>query len=753
MHKVSLTAQALAVLKTYAMRPLIWLACLVVGFGCFVLSTDLRLVQLRDAFPSPFDQSGPDVLRDGETFLRWADDGTIHPEITAIDLTSMSSAISLKNFDPITRRAELRMFDELQQVLLQFPNVETLQFDMQQLPFVQPETLAGLTKLRSVRVRDLPITDHHLNLLTQIESLEYLELQTIDLPTSLQPLETLPNLTTVVISNGYYNMTDEPAASPYRRQVLGELRDLPALRRLALKPFYLPGVGYFAGSTEPDPGCDPILKDNVAELFRGHPRLTHLWVGANQRQEERAQLAVIADAVPTTVVRAATYDGSKLIKVSGGATALFVAMGLLVLQLMNQFSGPASQLMPGFARRHLGIACLLMLGAVLVLVASLYRHEISILAAAAVFTTSLAILLRLNAWWDSMTSPRGSMQYLPIAIFLGIALLLAWSNHLPPQYFQRVDQFLMGGHPLITSAVLAAALMAVFAGLATFVNLHRVWAELALSPAVTLRELGERSNSLALRRLGEDYLASQRASWESDLQTASARLRQGSWLARCRMWHLGQAPLKLVRGIGIVAAISCMAFYFFSIRSTYSAQFAVHYAVFVVIYVGIFLVAMVCLGRHSALSLDLLHPVSRRDLITSAFATVFMQVAVATGFALLVAWTQRSLLLDVPDVLSLLRGAAAMGALTVLITGTILWVMLSHRLASVVPAVVISLLTISLVSMVVVDSGVGTSPAAAAEVRQLLHHAAVLPGLWLLAISTLALTFRSWTRAEFAAES
>src|SRR5690606_35209058 len=135
-----------------------------------------------------------------------------------------------------------------------------------------------------------------------------------------------------------------------------------------------------------------------------------------------------------------------------------------------------------------------------------------------------------------------------------------------------------------------------------------------------------------------------------------------------------------LRGIGILAIISCVAFYFSSIRLTSSAQLAVHYTVFVVIYVGSLMVAIACLGRRSVLSLDLLHPVSRRDLITSAFATVFLQVAVATGLALLVAWVQRSLLLAVPELSSLMRGGIAMGALTILLTGAMLWVMVSHRL-------------------------------------------------------------------------
>src|SRR5690606_20775794 len=119
-----------------------------------------------------------------------------------------------------------------------------LRFDTQQLTYVKPETLAALAKLQSVLVRDLPITDRHINLLAEIESLEYLELQTTDLPASLQPLEALPKLSTVVISSGYYIMTDRPAVSPYSRQILSELRELPALQRIALKPPYVPGIGY-----------------------------------------------------------------------------------------------------------------------------------------------------------------------------------------------------------------------------------------------------------------------------------------------------------------------------------------------------------------------------------------------------------------------------------------------------------------------------------------------------------------------------
>lgn len=753
MRNVSILAQTLAVLKTHAMRPLMWVACLLVSFGCFVLLTDSKSIQLRDAFPAPFDQTGAGVLRDAETFLRWASDGTVHPEITALDFNSMGTAITLKNVDPVTRRAELRMFDELQHALLQFPNVETLQFDMQQLTFVKPETLAALTKLRAVRVRDLPITDRHIRLLTNIKSLEYLELQTLDLPASLRLLAVLPKLTTVVISNGYYNMTDHPAASPFRRQVLNELSQLPALQRLMLKPPYLPGIGYFAGGTAPEPSCDPVLKENVAEVFHEHPRLTHLWVGANQRAEERARLAVIADALPSTAVRAATYDNSKLIKISGSATVLFVAMGLLVLQLTSQFSAPASQLMPGFAQRHLGVAALLMLGAVLALAMSVNRHQIGLLAAAAVFTTTLACLLAFDAWWNRiLTAPRGWIQYLPIVFFLSIALLFSNSHRLPLQAFQEIDQFLIGSYPVVAGGMLLASLTVVCVRLLSFGQLHRNWAELALAPAMTLQELSERSNSVALRRLGDEYLAGQIGSWEHAIHAASASLRQGSWLALCRLWYLGLAPLKLLRGIGIVAGISCAAFYFSSIRLTHSALLTVHYTVFVVIYVGIIMVAIACLGRRSALSLDLLHPVSRRHLITSAFATVFLQVAAATGLALFAAWVQRSLLLDVPAVASLLRGVVAMGALTVLLTGTLLWVMLSHRLVSAVFAVVISMLTIGLVSMVVVDTGVGQSPAAAAEVLRWLQHAAVLPGLWLLASITLALTFWYWTRAEFAAE-
>ncbi len=662
MHSISITAQSLAILKTYAMRPLMWLACLIVGFGCFALLSQSRSIHFRDAFPSPFVQDGPGVLDDGEMFLRWVSDGTVHPEITAIDFISMGSTISLKNKDPVTRRAELRLFSELQHALVQFPNVQTLRFDTQQLIYVEPETLAALPKLHSVLVRDLPITARHVNLLAGIESLEYLELQTTDLPASLQPLEELPKLATVVISSGYYIMTDRPAVSPYSRQTLSELRELPALQRIALKPPYVPGIGYFAGSDEPDPSCDPILKENVAELLGGHPRLTYLWVGANQREEEREHLKVIADALPNANVNAATYDSSKVMKAGGGATALLVAMGLVVLQLTSQFSSHASQLVPGFARRHLAVAGLLVILALLTMVVSVLKHEISMLAALAVFTTSLAIVLALNVWWDSMmTSPQRWTQYIPAAIVLCIALIPMWSEHLPPQYFQWMDQFLIGSYPLVACVILVGSIAVTVSGLLRFVGLHRVWAELSLEPAMTLKEFNERSTSLALRRLGDDNLLASMAGWERALQAASARLQQGSWLALCRMWQLGQPPTKFVRVIVAVILISCVSVYIANIRPTYSPQVAVHYALFFVVYIGLVITAMGCLGRSSALPLDLLHPVSRRDLITSAFATVFVQVAAVTCLALLVAWIQRTILIDVPSAASLLRGVAAMG--------------------------------------------------------------------------------------------
>src|SRR5688500_9110972 len=118
--------QIVGITKTYAMRPLIWLGACILGLGCAGLNNGSPSLRLRDSYESPFDKSGPTVLRDAQSFLRWVEDGTVHPEITGIDFRRMGSGLSLRNLNHETRVAEIRPFAEVQHALTQFPNLQMI---------------------------------------------------------------------------------------------------------------------------------------------------------------------------------------------------------------------------------------------------------------------------------------------------------------------------------------------------------------------------------------------------------------------------------------------------------------------------------------------------------------------------------------------------------------------------------------------------------------------------------------------------
>ncbi|MGV3485347.1 MAG: leucine-rich repeat domain-containing protein [Planctomycetaceae bacterium] len=744
--------QWIAITKTYAMRPLMWLAVGIFALGYVALRSEPRSLHLRNSYDSPFDQSGSGFLRDPQAFLQWVDDGTVHPEITGIDFVRMGSAISLKNVDPITRRAEIRPFAELQHALTQFPNLQTICFDRQQLTEVQPATLDSLKKLTSLQVQDHPITDDHLQAIADIKSLEYLSLQTIDLPASLVPLASLPRLRTLSLSAGSYIMTDRSVDSPYRRQTLAQMHSLPALQELVLKPPYLPGIGYFGGSTSPDPACDPVLKLNAAEVLKGHPSLTHLWIGARERAEERVGLERVADELPGVQVSSAVHDTGKTAKAGLAAATLVLALAVWMLQLTSHFSGPASQCVPHFASRHLSLFALLALSSVVIVAVPLHTQGIHWLSTAAVLTFAVAVVTLTHASWAVFEMrPTRWINNVPAVIWVCL-ILLPFLFYSSTRLSDLASQFFIGQYPAAAAIMLLASAAVSVAGLAAFSVQHRIWAEQSLQPATTIRQLGERVSSIALRRQGDRFLSEPIARWNRKLTVVSRRFAQGSPGAAERMWQLGQAPVPLLRMAILIAVLSGLWCWFGGARSAMAMQAAVHYSVFMMIATALLGISISCLTRRATLALDLLRPIDRSRWIQSVFTSVLVQVSGAMILALLTAVVQLSIFLAWPSVDTFIRGLIAMAALSAMATGSILLATINRSMVLSVFTAVLCCGVVTLVCLVVVDTGLGPSPAVAGDVRAVIRHPGVLTGIWLTSVAMFGFAYIRWTRAEFALE-
>lgn len=752
MRSKSVIAPYVAISKTYLMRPLMWGGLMPLVIGCFILfGSSPRSMQFRDAFSTPFDRTGRHVCRDAAEFMKWSEDGSIHPEITALDFTRMGLLVSMHDIGSVSQRAEIRPFSDLQHTLSQFPNLETVQFDLNQFTQITPETLATLTRLKAVAISDAKITTDHVTALSQIASLRWITLETLDLPASLQPLSLLPHLTTLCLSNGRLSMTDAPAASPYRPEVLAELSALPKLRALILRPQYLPGIAYFAGNKTPNPACDSILKRSFIETFAGNRALERVWIGANQRADQREQLAAIARAMPHIDVRSATYDSEKIVRVHFVGLALGLVAMLLMLQLTSQFSAPAAQLIPRFAVVHLSWFGGLMAVAIVVYAFLVVRSDIIFLSGLAVFSGSVAAAATLQVLWNvvGMTG-RNWANYVSAAIVVVVVYVPMLKDYFRPVVAANVDQFLMGMYPMLASLLLVLATLVVIACLSMFGQQHRVWAEHAIAPAMTVQQIGERRVSLAHRQWNDRKHTGRLSHWYRQLDGAAIAFWQGKHRSVAQMWQLGQSSAAIRRIMLLYTVIFCVGI--FSRQSTPLSMVIIglYYSVFMIVSMPLAMVAMRTCGRRETFSRDLLHPISRDRWIRGVFLAVLTQVGSLLGIALIIANLEIHFLLHTPTGFGVLRGLIALGALTVLGSGLILLIALHRGIGWVVLLGATGTFSSMLVTMVVVDTALGQVNPELRTIDNLMHHGSLLPAIWIVAILILVLAYKQWQDAEFA---
>ena len=743
--------QLFVISKTYLMRPLMWIGILVMTVGFLPLLPSSRSIRLRDAYSTPFDATDHHAFHDAEAFIEWSEDGSIHPEITAMDFTRMDSVLSTRMIDPATGLSELRRFSELQHALSQFPNLTTIKFGMNQLTQVNPQTFTALPLLSAVEVLDITVTNEHIALLSQIESLQWISLHTLDLPASLRPFRNLANLSAVCVAPGPLSMSDTPAASPYRREVLADLNALPALRTLILHPQYLPGIGYFAGSQMPDPACDSILKGNVSEVFANNRTLRRLWIGANQSQAQREQLAVVAQAMPQTRVRSATFDNAKIDRLKVAAAMLMFATMILTFQLTSQFSGPAALLIPRFASRHIGLFCGALTTATCVFASTLTQHNINLLSGLAALSSGVAAVVVAHALWNVVAlSGRRWAYFLPVMLVLGIVYLPMLGSYFSIAFAAAADRFLIGTYGLVASLMLAFSIIIMAVSMMLFRHQHRDWMEHAIAPAMTLRELSERMTSTASKRKESRRETRYFANWDRRLDAVSIQLRDQAQWALPRLWQLGQPPARIGAMMIVLALFTWAGAFFRDPPSAGVMQITLHYSLLMLVLMPMMLLAMQCYGRRETLARDLLHPVDREQWIRAVFTSVLTQMGVLMLLALVIANVQICVLSGVPGISSVLRGCTAMAAQTILATGVILWVTVHRGVAQVAIIGCIGLIASGLVCLIVVDSGIGPSAAAMNEVRVILHHPAVLSSLWAVAGATLVIAYKQWQRTEFA---
>lgn len=669
--------QLWVIAKVWAFRPLIWLLIPLVAFVALASNANRNTTRMVSArlIPGETEVFGPirldatTNLRDGRALQKSAAMGDTDASVVGIDLKAMDLR------DPSN---ELQDFSQLQHALKNYPSVRWIRFDQDQIQQVDPTTWGQLTHLNCVILCDHVIEQADIDQIAEIPSLEKLVIQSMDFRASLKPFSELPDLAEIVLSHGTFNMTDRPVESLFRREIFLQLHELTRLRRLVLIPQWIPGEGYFAGSSEPDPACDPVLKQNAAETLAGHPALTDLWIGSIKHERSGKDLASVQAALPDVHVRSARYNENSVTRAVFGVLAIVLLLWPCLYNMSAHFSLPQRRVVPNYVRPHKRYLYLFATLATAVATAAIHsRVSIDWLPALAIsaMSVALAFLMITNMTITMIRNP--SLVWLSTVILLllfSFQITRALIRQLFPSFEPALDYFLSGHQPWIAIAITLASWVGIVWFADQACDQDRLNAEAGLPPLVTVEDFGRQNEILGLQRYGKNF---QRAldSWQSKLQAVQSMTK--GWRRAIRLDWLGESSFPFHRWMLLLAAATVFAFVMSRVAFS-GRDFALMYLCVMAVAAGVTIPTISSLTRREVLPFEILLPLNRTDYLRrrtisvgAKFAYLFLGLLIFQA-AIQYTYFQRL------DISIILRSAIVYIAMLIACTGLVLW-MLSIR--------------------------------------------------------------------------
>ncbi|TWU08323.1 leucine-rich repeat domain-containing protein [Stieleria varia] len=730
-------------------RPLNWLlglfAILCLILTAFMLAEGQSSIRLRPAYPSATQQWPAGTLRNSDRFMQVVRDGVAEPSVRGLDFDAMNWR------EPGSPLADLSPWVDS---LALFPKARWAKFSGNQLMEIGPDRLARLAALEAIVIEASTITQDDIDSIAGAKNLRWLELITLDMPASLQSLQQLPHLETLVLSHGDFTMTDEPISSLFARDRLSEISQLSGVRSLVLDPQYLPGRAFFAGSKTPDPACDPVIKENAGELLSGMPPLNQLWVGTSRTRNGPAELAQLQAKLPGVNVRSSKYNENSVMRLSFTALYFLIYMALVLYNMHGHFALPQTRVIPRHGSSHLRFVLGVVTLCVVIMTLGFWSAgNVHVLPSLGMILAIAALALLFWACISLWMIDHPGLGWLPTILMMPIFLLMGGqtflTNHLP-SLAPAIDHFLMG-HQLWLAGVMIPTFIAMIVWLASrFAGEDRLVAENALAPMLTISDFQTQQETLTFRRRGK-YFDRQFAAWQQQL--ATARNATTSWLHRVRMQWLGDSIMTLRQWLTTLVVVSFVIFGLdrFVWNSDEAGRHGqMTFLFFMILTVSIMIPCVSGMGRREMLGRELLHPTSRLQLVRDRMLS--MTVRYAVMFATLLLWVivARSIRGPELSVESVARMVVALSGLTIAATGLSLWVSISRSVVLAAILICVGAPVVMLTALICIEQ-TGDAPRDVARfLTTAIHNVWPYLVLYTLAILLTWTGYRRWMSCEVA---
>jgi hypothetical protein len=716
------------------------------------------------------------VIQNYEDFRQAIDRGEIDKTIEGMNLLFIQSSYlqDRQRDESNAWQPTVLPISEVEKAVSLFPNLRWLRIGSNHLSLVQTSALNDLSSLATIHIQAGSVSDADVKAVSRLKSIEFIQIDTLDLDGSLTHLASLPKLRTLVISKGPFMMTDTPRESPFRREVLIDIQRLKSLEQLVLHPQWLPGIGYFAGSTTPDMSCDSILKKNAAELLAGHPSLRHLWIGSQQLPEERSGLRDVAKRLPGVNVHAAWFDLQK-IKMSDAVLSflglIFVGIGF---NLTSQFSAPQAILVPGYQASHqifsMAMFCLVaFVASVTIPLWTSISLSASITIVTYVLATSLLFHYCVMLLWQQ-GSRIASRAFLPFVAALYFYAFLGASQ---PSWGLLVDRFLLGDFPTIATSIAVTSVAVSFYCIRAFRNQHRVYAEASISAAIALDQIKQNGADFALKeklalkdKKAAKHCFTQNRSWYRGLDNLRRQNAASlSWLQMNQLWQLGgNAFVSLVRFGLIYAVIALPLAISYSLINANDGGVLWGLGLMYSIASANAITLVDNYSRRKSHSFELLLPSKRSDFILHRFASTFFQIGISVLVSWAIAMTIKQLVFSPVTGVLIIRSTIMSLVVIGLLTGvSLIFVLLPvHQfnwfLNGIISLLIVGVgffLAITSLALLVFIYFNGEFIPQLTDLEQaksiaFASHPAIIPCTAIVASVVLAGAFRLWMREEFA---
>lgn len=702
------------------------------------------------------------VLWDVKNLKKHLESDQTDDSVRLVDFRSMITPSGVSVADPNGPQ------DDIQNVLLRFPNLEAIRFQVNQIRNMRGDILRELKNVHSVSILTSEVTEQDLEQLALIPNLQHLEIDSTQTVTDLRALGKCRKLysidiiqDSIGITQVYAKRDPEAAGEPLRSiSSITQLASIPNVRALNISDGpHLGDTPFIYGALTNDQR-DKIR--TLADQLARSSRLDRIFIGRGRGEGWLETVRILRRQLPHMTVLPSMYTRSRVHFLSIRLWPVVVAIALIVIQAIGQLSGPQSLLVPGYRVKHLQF-----IGAVYVIlllagITGAWRAGISLVAASAIILMLTGVAFGLGT--DSWNSPpvdnsRSRNRLVRIPVWIRVALMMAL--FLLPMSAHRaspwVDWFLAGEQPFLALAFTVVGSAMLYASFTRLHQSHRLRSEAGIPPAVTAQEVMKTPQLAAATALNPGYMKLQ-TRWSHSVANCVRSLRQNTrgmnaFRFHSQLWLLG----SILKGMFLMLLVFVMVASSLAVRNVtilspaaIAKQILEPPGLMMAFQMGAMFIGILLWQRRPMFAAELLRPAARRQWVNTTVGTVWW---LTVRFLVLV-WLF-VLLLRLIAGLPVVDNWTGVELLTVLAAATtsaglFLWAVALKRVWVVATAVIV-LAASSAVTMLLVTGRHLNSP-----FDGFLTNPAVVCGLafgaLIAGIALIASAQRLWMRLELARE-